>query len=168
MSKNKNILILNTGGTFNKNYDEIKGELIVPNNNLAVESILKHSKITDCTVDGLIYKDSLEINKFDRHLLKEYINMSDYEKIIIIHGTDTMDKTAKFLSKHIKNKTIILTGSMVPYTINPIESTANLLLALGFISTNNKNNIFISMHGYVKKYNKILKNRNLGVFECQK
>ena len=168
MSKNKNILILNTGGTFNKIYDEILGELFVPNNNVAIESIIKHSKINNCIVDGLIYKDSLDINKLDRELLKEYIQMSNYDKIIIIHGTDTMDKTAKFLSKYIKNKTVILTGSMVPFSINTIEATSNLLLALGFISTAKKHNIYISMHGYVKKYNKISKNRTLGVFECQK
>lgn len=168
MSKNKNILILNTGGTFSKIYNDIDGNLAVPNHNKAVETILKNSKISNCTVNGLIYKDSLNINQTDRVLLKNQIKKSNYEKIIIIHGTDTMDKTAKYLAKHITNKTIILTGSMVPFSLDKVEATSNFMLAFGYILSNNKNNIYIAMHGNVKKYNKIVKNRILGVFECLK
>ena len=168
MSKNKNILILNIGGTFSKTYGEINGKLIVPIHNNAVQIILEKSKISNCKVDGLIHKDSLDIDQKDRVLLKNQIEKSDYEKIIVIHGTDTMSKTAKYLAKYIKNKTIILTGAMVPFSIDNIEATSNLMLAFGYISSSNKNNIYIAMHGNVKKYNKIKKNRILGVFECLK
>ena len=168
MSKNTNILILNTGGTFNKIYDEFNGNLIVPKNNYAVNKILLNSKINKCKVKGLIYKDSLEINVEDRKLLKRYIISSKYKKIIIIHGTDTMDETAKYLDKNIKNKEIILTGAMVPFSVNQIEATSNLMLAYGYLSHKLKAGIYISMHGNIRNYKKIKKNRTLGVFECQK
>ena len=67
MSKNKNILILNTGGTFNKIYDEITGKLVVPTNNNAINEILKMSNFTSCKVQGLLYKDSLDFKKKDRN-----------------------------------------------------------------------------------------------------
>jgi L-asparaginase len=166
VSKNENILILNTGGTFNKIYDQISGELIVPKSDDAVKKIILSSKIDYITIDGLIYKDSLEITIEDRNLLVNYIKKSTYEKILIIHGTDTMSKTAKYLSKFIKNKVVVLTGAMVPYNLDKVEATANLLLAIGFLQKKSKNKIYISMHGNVKKYTKIQKNRKLGIFEC--
>ena len=168
MSKNKNILILNTGGTFNKIYDEIAGELVVPCDNKAIYSILKNSKINHCDVKGFIFKDSLDLTKLDRIAIRNYIIKSHYKKIIIVHGTDTMEKTAKYLSKHIKNKRIILTGSMVPYSLSKMEATSNLMLSLGYIQSSKNCKTYISMHGNVKKHNEISKNRILGVFECLK
>lgn len=165
MNNKKNILILNTGGTFSKVYNELSGELIVPKNNTAINTIVKYSKLSNTTIDGLIYKDSLKINNNDRDKLVEYINDSDFTKIIIIHGTDTISITASYLNKKIKNKKIILTGSMVPFSINQIEATANLMSAYGFIKNCKKNNIFISMHGLIKKHNKIKKNKIIGVFQ---
>ncbi len=164
---NTNILIINTGGTFNKIYNEINGKLIVPTHNKAIDVILKTSKISTINIEGIIYKDSLNINKKDRRILTQYINKSNYKKIIIIHGTDTMNKTAKFLDKRVTNKQIILTGSMKPFNINPIEATSNLMSAFGFLNSCKKNNIYICMHGLIKKHTKIKKNRQLGIFECQ-
>ena len=168
MSNNKNILILNTGGTFNKVYNEIDGKLEVPRNNKAIENILESAKIINYNLKGLLYKDSLEINDNDRKELQNVIEKSKYKKILIIHGTDTMDKTAKYLSKHLKNKTVILTGAMVPFSIDSIEATSNFMLALGALSMKKEDNIYIAMHGNIKQYTKIKKNRDLGVFECQK
>jgi len=168
VSNKKKILILNTGGTFNKIYREIDGDLIVSQNNDFINDILSYSKIKNCIVEGLLYKDSLEINKKDREILRDYILHSPYKKILLIHGTDTMDKTAKYLSKYIKTKIVILTGSMIPYSINTVEATANFTLALGSLLEKKKNNIYIAMHGNVKRYKNIKKNRELGIFECQK
>tara|TARA_B110000046_G_scaffold182538_1_gene216792 strand:- start:325 stop:828 length:504 start_codon:yes stop_codon:yes gene_type:complete len=166
MTTNKNILILNTGGTFNKVYDQISGKLIVPNNNSAVENIIKSSKIDYLHIQGLLFKDSLEITKPDRKILATYVRNSQYDKVIVIHGTDTMNKTAQYLSKYSKNKIIILTGSMVPYSLDKIEATSNLMQAIGYIQNKLKNGIYISMHGHSKKYKKIYKNREKGIFEC--
>lgn len=166
MKNNKKILILNTGGTFNKKYNPIDGNLIIPNDNITIETIINKSKINYCDISGVLYKDSLDITNKDRKILIKYIQKSQYKKIIIIHGTDTMDKTAKYIAKHIKNKKVVITGSMVPFSLCKIEATANLLLALGFLQRKVKKNVYISMHGKVKKYNKIYKNRELGIFEC--
>ena len=165
MNKNQNILILNTGGTFSKVYNELNGELIVPCNNNAVKKIIKHTKLSKVIIDGLIYKDSLNINNNDREQLIKYINNSNFNKIIIVHGTDTISITASYLNKRIINKKIVLTGSMIPFSINPIEATGNLMSAYGFLNNCQKNNIYICMHGLIKKYNKIKKNKTLGVFQ---
>ena len=165
MNNKKNILILNTGGTFCKVYNELNGTLIVPKDNKSIKSIVKHTKLSDIFIDGLIHKDSLEINKYDRDKLVEYINQSGFKKIIIIHGTDTMNLTASYLDKKIKDKRIILTGSMVPFSINPIEATANLMGAYGFIKNCRNNHIYICMHGLIKKHTKLKKNKTLGVFQ---
>lgn len=166
MDIDNKVLILNTGGTFNKVYEQISGRLIVPKNNKAVESILEKAKIKDVTLKGIIYKDSLDITKMDREILRKYINKCGYKKILIIHGTDTMDKTASYLFKNIKNKQILLTGAMEPYSIDPVEAVSNMMSGYGFLKNCKKEGIYISMHGFVKKYNKITKNRKLGVFEC--
>ncbi|MEA2050090.1 MAG: asparaginase domain-containing protein [Campylobacterota bacterium] len=166
MKNKKKILILNTGGTFNKCYNQYNGKLLVSNSNYYIKKIIKQStKINKTTkIDGLIYKDSLDITKKDRKELIRYIKKSRFKKIIIVHGTDTIGITAKYLDKKIKNKQIVLVGSMRPFSIEPIEATANLMMAYGFLQNNKKNCIFIGIHGLVKKYNKIEKNRKLGVF----
>ena len=167
MNKNNKILILNSGGTFNKIYNQLNGQLEIQQNNQNIKQILESSKISDCKVDSILYKDSLDINSKDRAKIINYIQKSNFKKIIIIHGTDTINKTAKLIKKKIFDKTIVLTGAMLPFSINPIEATANLIGAYSFIKYKNKKDIYISMHGNTKKYNKIKKNRTLGIFECQ-
>lgn len=167
MKMNKKILILNTGGTFNKIYDEINGKLIVPSHKNSLHYIIKSAKISNVKVDGLIYKDSLDITNKDRKNLMLYIQKSKFKKIIIIHGTDTMNKTALYLDKKIKDKKIVLTGSMKPFSIEPIEATSNLMSAFGFLHSCTKNNIYICMHSLIKKHTKIMKNKKLGIFECR-
>lgn len=166
-TKTNNILIINTGGTFNKIYDEINGTLIVPKSNKAIKTILQSSKIDNIKIKGLIYKDSLEMTIKDRKKLVKYIKNSKYNKIIIVHGTDTIDQTASYIAKYIQDKIIILVGAMKPFSIEPVEATSNLMLAYGFLQSYTKPHIFIAMHGLVKKFDKIKKNRKLGVFqEC--
>ena len=162
-----NILIINTGGTFNKNYKQNPGILEVSDSNIYIERILSDIYKTNNKpkIHGIIYKDSLDITKDDRKELVKLIKKSKFEKIIIIHGTDTMNKTALFLSKKINNKQIILTGSMQPHIISSIETTGNLMTAIGYMQNNMQNNIYISMNGNVKKHNKIKKNYEKSVFE---
>jgi len=164
---NDQFLVLNTGGTFNKIYNDITGELVVSNNNFMIESILKSSKIDRVSIKSIIHKDSLDINKKDRKKIIKYIEQSNSQYIIIVHGTDTMERTAKIIKKNIKNKIIILTGAMVPYSIDKVEATANLSMAIGFLQGKKiKNDVYIAMHGKVKRYNKIFKNREYGIFQC--
>ena len=166
MKNNKNILLINTGGTFNKQYNELNGSLIIKKNNDVIKDILNKSKIDNIEVKGIIYKDSLDITNEDRRLLVKFINQCKYKKILIIHGTDTMDQTALFLDQNIQNKQIVITGAMVPYKINKVEAVSNMMMGYGYLLSNEKNGVVISMHGMVEKYKKITKNRELGVFEC--
>ena len=163
----KNILILNTGGTFNKVYSQKNGILNVPSNSFAVESILNdiYKENNKLNVFTMISKDSLEIKKKHRKQLLKKIQSVKEEKIIIIHGTDTMSKTAKFLNKRIKNKKIILTGSMQPFSISQIEPTGNLLMALGYIQNKNRNGIYICMNGIVDNFKRIKKDYKKAVFK---
>jgi len=168
----QNVIIMNIGGTFNKIYNPLNGELEIPRNNDTVNYIIKQvtKNKTQIKIDGIIFKDSLAMDKNDRKALLEKIKSLDEVKIIIIHGTDTMKKSAKVLSKFIKNKTIVLVGAMKPYSIEPVEASATLFMALGFLShkTNEtqNNGVYICMNGIIKKHDKIRKNYAQGVFEC--
>jgi L-asparaginase len=113
----KKILIINTGGTFNKIYNPITGELDIDTKNNALKSISQAWLIEFNTLN-IIGKDSLEMTQKDREEILYHIKQSSYQEIIIVHGTDTMDQTAKYLAEAKLNKRIVLTGSMVPFSIN--------------------------------------------------
>jgi len=166
MKINNEILILNTGGTFNKYYDPIKGELKVNQNNNFIEDIIIKSKIDSVQIEGILYKDSLELDDDDRTYLKEYILKTKYKKIIVIHGTDTMDQSAKVISQFVQDKMVVFTGAMKPFTIESVEAVSNLMSAYGYLSNTFKAGVFISMHGMIKEHHLIKKNKELGVFEC--
>jgi len=157
------MLILNTGGTFNKRYNPLVGELFVPRDNEAVETILK-SLVIDIDVRGIIYKDSLEMNDADRSLLADTIVKSDEKIIIVVHGTDTMDLSAGFIAGLALQKTVVFTGAMIPFSINPIEATANLAMAIGF-AQRSCSGVYIVMQGICGQYNYVRKNRECGKFE---
>jgi len=162
-----NILLINTGGTFSKRYDESSGKLVIPKSSRFLKKLIKKIYKCNIKVKGIIYKDSLTFNNEDREKLLTFIKSSKYKKIIIIHGTDTIDISSKYIAKNIKNKQIIFTGAMIPISIDESEGVANLSMAIGFLNAKAKNGVYISMHGNVKKYNKIEKNRKLGKFEVK-
>ena len=163
MTKSK-ITVINTGGTFNKRYNRITGELEVPKDSIALDEIISYCYNIDFEVLNIISKDSLEMSDVDRELIVKTIKNIKNENIIIVHGTDTMDLTAKYLDEKIKDKTIVLTGAMLPISINKVEATLNFSQAIGFLNSNCENGIYISMHGSVKNYKKLIKNRELGKF----
>jgi len=158
------MLILNTGGTFNKRYNPLKGELEVPYDNDALDSIT--SRFTyPLNLAGTVYKDSLEIDAEDRKMMADIILASTEKTFILVHGTDTMDKTAAFLAEVAPEKIIIITGAMVPFSIDPIEATANFAMALGFGEACEKEGVYICMQGSVAPHDKLVKNRSIGKFE---
>ena len=163
MTKSK-ITVINTGGTFNKRYNPLTGELEVPKDSLALDEIISYCYNIDFDVLNVISKDSLDMSDADREFIVKTIKNCKNENIIIVHGTDTMDLTASFIDENIKDKTIVLTGAMLPISINKIEATLNFASAIGFLNANIKNGIYISMHGSVKNYKKLIKNRELGKF----
>ncbi|WP_295054054.1 asparaginase domain-containing protein [Sulfuricurvum sp.] len=157
------MLIINTGGTFNKRYDPIKGELFVPNDNQAVDTILE-SFVVPISVEGIVYKDSLEMDDNDRSLLAQTIKHSDEKIIIVIHGTDTMDLSAEYLNTLALDKVIVFTGAMVPFSLSPIEATANLSMAIGY-ARNVDSGIHIVMQGVMGSFKQVKKNKCAGKFE---
>jgi L-asparaginase len=163
----KKILIINTGGTFNKIYNPLTGNLDIEPTGKAIKSIAKNW-LTSLKIKNIIAKDSLDMTKKDREIILNTIQNAQEKKIIIIHGTDTMNKTAKYLSKHKLNKKIVLTGAMVPYSINPIESISNLCSAYGFLQVIKEKGVYISMNGVIKDYKKVIKNKEKGYFEKSK
>jgi len=161
------MLILNSGGTFNKRYNLINGELEVPYDNYAIEQILKNMN-SYFDMAGVLYKDSLDMNTSDRRMLANIIEESNDDTFIIVHGTDTMHLTAEFLHEVFKNKKIILTGSMKPFEIDKIESSFNIGMAIGFAKAVEEYGTYICMNGHVQIWSKIVKNKLLGKFEVVK
>ncbi|CAA6803435.1 MAG: asparaginase [uncultured Sulfurovum sp.] len=160
----KKILIINTGGTFNKIYNPLTGNLDIEPTGNAIKSIAK-AWLTKLKISNIIGKDSLDINNKDRNMIVQSIQNSKEKNIIVVHGTDTMDKTARYLKEAKLKKKIILTGAMVPHSINPIESTSNLCSAYGFLQANKEFGVFISMNGIIKDYKRVVKNKEKGYFE---
>ncbi|CAA6825007.1 MAG: Asparaginase [uncultured Sulfurovum sp.] len=162
----KEILIISTGGTFNKVYDPLTGTLEIDKESKAVEQIAS-KWLCKLHLLNIIGKDSLDINTSDRQALVENIRKSTYQYIIVIHGTDTMDITASYLDKAKLDKSIILTGAMVPYSIDPTEATANLASAYGYTHLLKNSGIYIAMNGVIDNYLSIKKNRIEGKFDLQ-
>lgn len=158
------MLILNCGGTFNKRYNPINGSLDVPYDNYALEEILSHCDFK-YGLAGIIYKDSLDMDASDRKMIADIIMESDDNKFLIIHGTDTMNLSAEFLSEVFSDKKIVFTGAMKPFEIDPVEASLNIGMALGFLNSLEKDGIYICMSGHVKPYDEIEKNKILGKFE---
>lgn len=161
------ISIINTGGTFNKQYNEKTGYLEIPHNCDTIKEIVEKCFRNNLllNIEGLLYKDSLDLNDNDRKIISEKIKNNN--KTLLVHGTDTMDITAKYLDDELKNNTIVLTGAMSPYSIDKIEAVSNFSTALHFLTTTSQKGVFIAMHGLVKPYQEIKKNKQLGIFQCQ-
>ena len=159
----KKILIISTGGTFNKIYNPKNGNLEIDKNSQALKTIAS-KWLCKFEIQNIIGKDSLEITNHDRLELLSNIHQSSYHSIIIVHGTDTMDVTAEYLADAELEKTIVLTGAMVPYNIDPTEATANLASAYGYINALQKEGVFIAMNGVMDSYEKVKKNRKEGKF----
>ena len=154
--------IINTGGTFNKIYDPIRGQLVVPRDNRAIEAILKRS-VLEIPVEGVVYKDSLEMDEEDRKRVLESIQRAKERSVIVVHGTDTMDRSAAFVASTIKDKMVIFTGAMVPFSIDPIEATLNLSTAIAH-ARYFQEGVFIAMQGLFAPYDRIYKDRQRGIF----
>ena len=153
------IIIINTGGTFNKKYNRFSGEQEIVKNNIEdiIELWLANFKVMD-----LINKDSLEFTDHDRNFLKNSINSLEYKKVIIVHGTDTIQLSADMFED--TDKIIVFTGAMVPYNSEKVEAVANLASAIGFLEATNKSGVYISMNGIFGTYDEIKKDKDKGKF----
>mgnify|MGYP001274817448 FL=1 len=152
-----------TGGTFDKEFNEINGELFFKETNLYELLELGRSQL-DVKIETLMMIDSLQMTDTERQHILEKCKKEKTNKIIITHGTDTMVETAKILAENIKDKTIILTGAMIPIKFGSSDGLFNLGSALSFIQTL-ETGVYITMNGRYFPWNNVHKNKKLGVFE---
>ncbi|MEC7832091.1 MAG: asparaginase domain-containing protein [Bacteroidota bacterium] len=158
------IQILITGGTFDKSYNHISGDLFFERTH--IPEMLKRSKCRlNVEVKTLMMIDSLEMTKKDIEKIIDECKKTKSSRIVITHGTDTMVNTAKKIAEKIKNKTIVLTGAMIPYAFgSSSDGFFNLGSALSFVQTL-KNGIYIAINGQYFDYDKVEKNKLKGYFE---
>ena len=126
------IRIFITGGTFDKEYNELNGQLYFKDTHIQELLKLGRNRV-DVDIRTLMMIDSLEMTNDDRLLIARQCNSSEEDKIIITHGTDTMTQTAAILAAQITNKTIVLTGAMIPYKFGSSDGLFNLGSALAFV-----------------------------------
>ncbi|MCD6329541.1 MAG: asparaginase [Candidatus Cloacimonetes bacterium] len=157
------IRIFVTGGTFDKEYNELTGELFFQDSHINEMLLLGRCKL-DLKIRTLMLEDSLSMTDADRKIILENCLSADEDKIVITHGTDMMVATAKVLGGVITNKTIVLTGAMIPYKFGSSDGLFNLGSALAFVQTLPAG-VYVSMNGKYFKWDKVQKNRKTGIFE---
>jgi L-asparaginase len=157
------IRIIITGGTFDKDYDEVKGSLTFRDTHLP--EILKSTRCMvpiELELNQLI--DSLDMQAANRLKILEACRRAAESHIIVTHGTDTMVETAEVLGKAALAKTIVLTGSMVPFAFTGSDAVFNLGSAITAVQLLPPG-VFIAMNGRTFPWNNVRKNRDLGIFE---
>lgn len=160
------IRLLVTGGTFDKEYDLINGKLYFNDTN--VNEILERGRNTnEVHVRTLMMVDSLDMTDEDRELIVSQCEKCDEEQIVITHGTDSMVETALILKEANINKTIVLTGAMIPYTFGSSDGLFNMGSALAFVQTLPVG-VYIAMNGQHYHADNVQKNRKTGYFETLK
>lgn len=159
------IRILITGGTFDKQYDEMRGELTFKHTHLP--EILRYTRCTvpiELEINQLV--DSLDMVDSNRERILESCRNSREDRIVITHGTDTMTETARLIGSASLAKTIVLTGAMVPYAVSGSDAVFNLGCAISAVQLLS-HGVYIAMNGTVFAWNDVRKNREEGVFETQ-
>lgn len=157
------IRIFVTGGTFDKEYNELNGSLFFKDTHLPEMLTLGRSRV-QVDIRTLMMIDSLEMTEEDRETIAQNCIKAKEDKILITHGTDTMVETARVLAEKIKNKTIILTGAMIPYKFGSSDGLFNLGSALAFVQIL-PNGIYIVMNGRYFKWDNVRKDEKTGEFK---
>ncbi len=153
-----------TGGTFDKEYDELQGRLFFRDTHIHEMLRLGRCRLP-LEIRTLMMIDSLEMTDADRALILENCRHAAEERIVITHGTDTMAETARVLGEAGLPKTIVLTGAMVPYAFGSSDGLFNLGSALSFVQTL-PHGVFVAMNGHAFPWNDVRKNTSTGVFEA--
>ncbi len=157
------IKIFVTGGTFDKEYNEITAQLYFKETHLPEMLKLGRSGI-DTDVETLMMIDSLDMTDENRNTILEACKKTNEERIVITHGTDTMPETAQVLGGGITGKTIVLTGAMVPYKFGSSDGLFNLGSALTFAQML-PHGVYIAMNGKYFSWDNVRKNKTTGTFE---
>lgn len=157
------IRIFVTGGTFDKEYNELTGTLYFKRTQLPEMLRLGRCKL-DFEIQTLMMIDSLEMRDGDRKAILAKCLKARENKIIITHGTDTMEDTARLLGREISGKTVVLTGAMVPYKFGSSDGLFNLGSAVAFVQTLQPG-VYIAMNGKYFTWDNVRKNKKTGEFE---
>lgn len=156
------IRIFVTGGTFDKEYDELGGKLFFKDTHVPEMLALGRSKI-QVDIRTLMMIDSLDMTDEDRRTILDNCTRAAEKRIVITHGTDTMEQTARVLGEKIRDKTIVLTGAMVPYKFGSSDGLFNLGSAIAFAQTL-PTGVFIAMNGRYLPWDDVTKDRATGEF----
>ena len=152
-----------TGGTFDKEYDELSGRLYFRNTH--VDEMLRRGRCgLDVDVETLMMVDSLEMTDAQRALIVGACRECAEDQIVITHGTDTMVETARAIADGVEGKTVVLTGAMIPYAFGSSDGLFNLGSALSFVQSLPVG-VYIAMNGKSFAWDDVRKNRDAGVFE---
>ncbi|MFA5995959.1 MAG: asparaginase domain-containing protein [Patescibacteria group bacterium] len=157
------IKIFLTGGTFDKEYNELDGSLYFKDTHLPEMLTLGRSRVP-VDLRTLMMIDSLDMTNADRETIAQNCLKTAEDKIIITHGTDTMVETARVLAEKIKDKTIVIVGAMIPYKFGSSDGLFNLGSALAFVQTLPAG-VYIAMNGRYFKWDNVRKNKKIGEFE---
>jgi L-asparaginase len=157
------IKLFATGGTFDKEYNEIHGELFFTQTHLAELLQLGRCGLS-IDVETLMLIDSLDMTEKERAGIVTHCLRTPEKKIVITHGTDTMVQTAKLIAKSIKDKTVVLTGAMIPYKFGGSDAIFNLGSALSFVQVLPVG-VYIAMHGKYFSWDNVRKNTSIAEFE---
>ena len=157
------IRIFITGGTFDKAYNELTGDLYFEDSHLPEMLKLGRCKL-DLAIRTLMMIDSLQMTDDDRQIVLDQCRKVPESRILITHGTDTMVRTAEVLAHGIADKTIVLTGAMIPYKFGSSDGLFNLGSALAFAQTLPPG-VYVAMNGRHFAWNRVRKNHKTGVFE---
>ncbi len=157
------IRIFITGGTFDKEYNELTGDLYFKDTHMS-ELLEKGRSKVAVEIRTLMMVDSLQMTDGDRSLIAHQCLSCDESQIVVTHGTDTMSETAKVLAQKIKNKTVILTGAMIPIKFGSSDGLFNLGSALAFAQTLPPG-VYVAMNGRYFSWDNVRKNKQTGVFE---
>jgi L-asparaginase len=154
------VAVFATGGTFDKEYNELKGQLYFKRTHISEMLALGRSRVPI----SLMMKDSLCMTTADRQKIASACRSARERRIVITHGTDTMEDTARFLAKKVSDKTVVLTGAMVPYKFGSSDGLFNLGSALALAQVLPPG-IYVAMNGRYFTWDSVTKNKTTGVFE---
>lgn len=158
------IRILVTGGTFDKEYNELNGQLFFRSSHVPEMLRLGRSRV-DTEIEVVMMMDSLDMTDADRARIVERAAASPERRIVITHGTDTMVETARALAQaRLEGRTIVLTGAMVPYAFGSSDGLFNLGSAVSFVQALAPG-VYIAMNGRCFNWDAVRKNRESGWFE---
>ena len=160
------IRVFVTGGTFDKEYNELTGALFFKDTHLPEMLRLGRSRI-EVSIATLMMIDSLEMTAADRARIVDECARADEARMLITHGTDTMVETAAALAAALppsSGKTIVLTGAMIPYAFGSSDGLFNLGSALSFVQALSPG-VYIAMNGRCFNWDRVRKNRQSGTFE---